>query len=330
MFQEQKNKAYHDDWRPTADIQDLKIRAAVMAEIRNFFAKKGVLEVETPLMCRHTVTNPYIASIPVQYGSTKEPFYLQTSPEYAMKRLLAAGSGSIYQICKAFRNSEEGRLHNPEFTMLEWYRLGFDHHDLMDDVDELLHLTLGSEKADRITYATLFLQVLNLDPHSATLEQLKNCAMEKGIQLDATVKASFTIDDWLDILMTHCIEPQLGFERPVMVFDFPASKAALAKVRPETPPVAERVEVYVVGIELANGFHELTDAAAQQQRFEDDLKQREQLGLPVLPIDTYLLEALESGLPASAGIALGVDRLMLLRLKKQHIKQVVPFTIDRV
>ena len=330
MFPEQKNKDNNDRWVPAAYIQDLKSRAAIIADIRSFFAKKGVLEVETPLMCRHATTDPYIDSIPVQYGRNQERFYLQTSPEYAMKRLLAAGSGPIYQICKAFRNSEEGRLHNPEFTMIEWYRLGFTDQDLMDEVDELLQLTLQSKAAERISYEALFLKVLGINPHFATLEQLKNCAIEKEIQLDLTLMKTLTVDDWLDILMSHYIEPQLGFERPAMIFDFPASKAALARIRPGTPAVAERFEVYVNGIELANGYHELTDAAIQKKRFENDVKQREKLGLAVMPIDHYLLEALEFGLPACAGIALGIDRLILLSLKKKHIEEVVSFTVDRV
>jgi lysyl-tRNA synthetase class 2 len=326
MFPELKNS----DWRPTAGFDHLRARADLLRTVRNFFSKKDVLEVDTPLMCRFAPTATYISPIPVYYAAHAKPFYLQTSPEYAMKRLLAAGSGSIYQICKAFRNSEEGRLHNPEFTMLEWYRLGFDHHVLMDEVDELLILTLDCQKAERVTYQALFLQHLQLDPLTASRQQLEECAIAKNIQVAKEVVAKLTIDDWLDLLMSHCIEPVLGFNQPVMVYDFPASKAALAKITEENPSVAERFEVYVQGIELANGYHELTDPNTQLARFQMDVVLREDLGLPFIAIDPYLVQALQAGLPPSAGIALGFDRLVMLKVQQFNIQAVIPFTVDRV
>jgi len=319
-----------NDWWPTANFDDLKARADLLRVVRDFFFKKGVLEVDTPLMCRFAPTATYIAPIPVYYASHSAPFYLQTSPEYAMKRLLAAGSGSIYQICKAFRNNEEGRLHNPEFTMLEWYRLGFDHHALMDEVEELLMIALNSQPAERVTYQTLFLQHLQIDPLMASCQQLKECAVAKNIQIAPEVVETLTIDDWLDLLMSHCIEPVLGFHQPVMVYDFPASKAALAKITAGNPPVAERFEVYIQGIELANGYHELTDPNIQLERFQMDVVLRENLGLPFVAIDPYLVQPLQAGLPPSAGIALGFDRLVMLKIQQFNMQAVIPFTVDRV
>ncbi len=330
MSLEQKNKP----WRPNAEIAELKHRADLLRKIRDFFSEREVFEVETPLMCRTASLDPFIQPIPALYSSLAAEagrmFYLQSSPEFAMKRLLAAGSGPIYQICKAFRNAEEGRLHNPEFTMLEWYRPGFDHHALMDEMEALLAVVLGSSKTDRFTYQALFLEYLGVDPLQTSLQQLSLCAAEQGVHLEAQVQAELSLDDWLDLLMTHCIEPKLGFDQPVMIYDYPASKAALAKIRPTEPPVAERFEVYVNGIELANGFHELMDPAIQLARFNKDCEFRKQLGYPAIPIDDYFLAALEFGLPASAGVALGIDRLVMLALGKSEIQAVVSFTIDRV
>lgn len=326
MLHVPKNK----NWQPSASLPHLKERAILLAKVRQFFADRGVLEVETPLMCRAGTTDPFIKPIPVQYSDPEQRFFLQTSPEYAMKRLLAAGSGSIYQLCKAFRNSDEGRLHNPEFTLLEWYRLGFDHHDLMTEVEELLIWTLGVPKAERITYQALFLKYLDLDPHTASAKILADKAKAVGINLMFTDSQALTASDWLDLLLSHCIEPLLGKDRPVIIYDFPVAKAALAKIRVGNPSVAERFEVYIEGIELANGYHELSDPKIQLARFEEDCKVREQLGYPAIPIDEYLLEALKNGLPDSAGVALGFDRLMMLKTRHFNIQDVVSFTIDRV
>lgn len=317
-----------------AAFANLKARAKLLEDIRAFFKARDVLEVETPLMCRAAATDPFLRAMTVFYSdfehSLPENFYLQTSPEFAMKRLLADGVGSIYQICKAFRNGEVGRFHNPEFTMLEWYRLDFDHHDLMDEVDIFLSLTLEAPKAERLTYEAIFVQRLGLNPHQASIQQLKECAHARGVSTNEKETASLTADDWLDILMTHCIEPELGFERPAMIYDFPASKAALSKVRIGNPNVAERFEVYVQGIELANGYHELRDPNIQYQRFLEDCEVRKKLGFSAMPIDAHLIEALKKGLPASAGVALGIDRLLMLKLKSPHIREVVAFTIDQV
>lgn len=280
------------------------------------------MELETPLLCSTTATDPHIASI-----TTQANYYLQTSPEFAMKRALAAGSGCIYQICKAFRADESGRFHNPEFTMLEWYRLGFDHHDLMDEMDELLIAVLKTKPAARLSYAELFQHYLGLNPHRTTKEDLINCASQHNLRVELT---SGDRDDWLHILLTHLIEPTLGLEKPVFIYDYPVTQAALARIRQDTFPVAERFEVYYKGIELANGFHELTNAAEQKQRFMADLQRRRQLGLANVPVDARLLMALAHGLPDCAGVALGIDRLIMLAIGATSIQEVLSFPWGRV
>lgn len=323
-------------WKPSASLAQLQIRATVLFQIRAFFAARNVLEVDTPLMCRSAATDIALHPIAVLYPSSatlqNDPYYLQTSPEYAMKRLLAAGSGSIYQIAKAFRGEESGRLHNPEFTLLEWYRVGFDLHALMDEVDALLALILDTPKARRLSYETLFTEALGIDPHHTTVQTLAACAEAHHIQLSALAAQDLDVDAWLDILMTHCIEPTLGFDRPVFINDYPASKAALATLRKreEGVFVAERVEVYVRGIELANGYHELRDATVQRQRFEADCVRRKQMGLKAIPIDQHVLSALEAGMPACAGIALGLDRLLLLKEGLHDLSETLSFGIERV
>lgn len=315
-------------WQPSANLATLHERARILAKIRAFFAAKGVLEVNTPLLCQTSVTDPFIASIAVLYQRTaSEPYYLQTSPEYAMKRLLANGSGPIYQMCKAFRQDEVGQLHNPEFTMLEWYRPEFDHHALMDEMDELLQFVLSTEKALRMSYQQTFETFLGITPHRANTQQLAQFAKERGLNfVDA---AEFDQDMWLQVLMSECIEPQLGTDRPFFIYDFPMQQAALSKLQPTDPPVASRFEVYFHGIELANGFHELQDAKEQRTRFEANLLKRAALHLPLLPIDEKFLAALEYGLPNCAGVALGIDRLIMLATGHKDIKEVISFDISR-
>lgn len=319
------------DWHPSASIENLKQRAQILAQIRQFFVERDVLEVETPILSQASVTDPALHSFKTELmssgGHDKKTLYLQTSPEYAMKRLLAANSGPIFQITKSFRNEECGRYHNPEFTMLEWYQPGFDHMQLMDDMDALLQLILNGKKALRCTYQALFEQYLDICPHSASASALENLAKSQHIPFNFDASQDEEKDFWLFLLMTHCIEPKLGFEAPVFVYDYPASQAALAKVRQGKPPVAERFEVYIQGIELANGFHELTNAQEQEQRFKQELQMRQSKGLAPLPIDHHLLDALNSGLPNCAGVALGIDRLVMLALGQKHIADVVSFTV---
>jgi len=316
-----------DDWRPSASADTLVIRARLLQRIRAFFQAREVLEVDTPLLSRAAVTDPHIETFVVQEPQQGVPRYLHTSPEFAMKRLLAAGSGSIYQVCKVFRQGEAGRHHNPEFSMLEWYRLGFDHHQLMDEVESLLRELLDGYRTlaagQRLSYRAAFQQYVGLDPLSASVAELQAAVKQHGIEvigLDETHK-----DPWLDLLMTHVVEPALPPDGPVFIYDYPASQAALARIRQSEPPVAERFELYLDGMELANGFHELTDAQEQRQRFAADLAARKASGLPGVPADERFLAALEAGLPPCAGVALGIDRLVMLAAGVKSISEVLTF-----
>ncbi len=320
-------------WRPSATFESLRRRAALLARLRAFFSARGVLEVETPSLAAATVTDLHLYSLSceVDFEGERRAFYLQTSPEFAMKRLLAAGSGPIFQICKSFRDSEKGRLHNPEFTMLEWYRPGYDHHQLMDEMDDLLEEILGHGRAERRSYLEAFEEVFGIDPHQAGSAELAALAREKCLAV-AGFGPETPADDWLHLLFSHEVEPRLGRGRPTFLYDYPASQAVLARVsadKPGGPLRARRFEVYVDGIELANGFHELVDAAEQRRRFEADHEERRRRGLPLPPIDENLLAALEAGLPDCAGVALGVDRLVLLALGFSNLEDVLAFPVGR-
>ncbi|MES9906718.1 MAG: EF-P lysine aminoacylase EpmA, partial [Sedimenticola sp.] len=301
-----------ESWRPTATPDTLRARGRLLSVIREFFRQLDVMEVDTPACSRSAGTDPALESFTIRYNGpgavSGQALYLHTSPEFPMKRLLAAGSGPIYQICKVFRDGEAGRYHNPEFTLLEWYRPGFDHHRLMDEVEMLIMEVLpASLPVKRVSYADLFREHLAIDPHSCTLEQLRNCAR----QLPGVASLDLPdIDAWLNLLLTHLIEPNLG-EGLCFVYNYPASQASLARLAEGNPTVAERFELYLGGVEIANGFHELTDAAEQRHRFQQEQEKRRQLGLPIVPMDEALLQALEAGLPDCAGVALGVDRLLM-------------------
>lgn len=314
------------DWRPCADLASLKFRAALLTQIRQFFHARDVWEVDTPSLARYGVTDPALHNLAVT--GTFGHRLLQTSPEYHMKRLLAAGSGSIYQIAHAFRDDESGRRHEPEFTLLEWYRVGFDHHQLMREVEtlvqELAHDVVPLGNSEHYTYQTLFQTYLGIDPFTQSAHALRQLGEHHGLHL---VNADVMCDKdvWLDLLLSHLIEPKLGQQGLCFITDYPISQAALAKVRHAAPPVAERFEVYWQGLELANGFHELTDANEQQQRFEQDNIEAKALGLPERPIDPSLLHALSAGLPACAGVALGLDRLLMSLLKQEDIAHVMAF-----
>lgn len=326
--------AYH--WRPSADLSVLRLRAELLAQIRAFFAARGVLEVETPALSVAAITDPHLASFKTCYSGPGSqhgrPLYLHTSPEFAMKRLLAAGSGCIYQIARVFRDGEAGSRHNPEFTLLEWYRVGFDHHRLMDEVAELVGMLLAGRLAlaepERLSYRQIFQHHLNLDPHRATVADLAACAETRNISIPTGMPPDDP-DPWLDLLLTHCVEPRLGSGRLTFVHDYPASQAALARLRPDDPPVGERFELYINGIELANGFHELGDAVEQRHRFAQENAARRAAGLPVMPVDEHLLAALEFGLPDCAGVALGFDRLVMLATRKTSLAEVLAFPLDR-
>lgn len=314
-------------WQPSATISMLKKRADVLTQIRHFFALRSVLEVDTPAMSHATVTDVHLHTFQTSFVgpgySDGQALYLMTSPEFHMKRLLAAGSGCIYQINKAFRNEENGRYHNPEFTMLEWYRVGFDHHQLMDEMDDLLQLILTCQSAEKMTYQQAFLSVLGVCPLEANMNELRASASQLG--LSDIAENEQDKDTLLQLLFSVGVEGHIGQSAPVFVYDFPASQAALAKVNNSDPRVADRFEVYYKGIELANGFHELDNPAEQLARFEQDNSKRESMGLLPQPIDHHLIAALEHGLPACAGVALGIDRLIMLALECEHIDDVTAF-----
>ncbi len=310
-------------WRPTASLEILKKRAELLKQIRAFFYARNVLEVDTPALSSSGNTDPNIESFYTDYtGPGKSgQLYLHTSPEFAMKRLLASGSGAIYQLCKVFRNGEAGHYHNPEFTMLEWYRPEFDHYQLMDEVSELLDKVLGeSEKPVRkIAYKDAFIEHAGIDPLVVDTQALINCAEQHGIEVVGMNDVG--VDAWCDLLMDQVVVPALGKGR-VFIINYPASQSSLAKISKQDPRVAERFELFIDGVEIANGFHELTDAAEQRRRFVDENNKREKRGMPKLPIDINLIAALEAGLADCAGVALGVDRLLMLALDVDSILKV--------
>ncbi|QIB65819.1 EF-P lysine aminoacylase EpmA [Kineobactrum salinum] len=315
-------------WEPGTSVRLLRARAALLAAIRRFFASRGVLEVETPLLCRRGITDPAIEPLMVTGGASigAQPRYLQTSPEYAMKRLLAAGSGPIYQLARAFRDGEAGRRHNPEFSLLEWYRPGMDHHQLMAEVAELVCHCLGSRPWQAFSYREVFLQSVAIDPFTASTAALREIARDR-FDLGALEGGR---DLWLDVLLSHAVEPWLGSRGLCFVYDYPASQAALARTAlRDGIEVAERFELYVDGVELANGYHELTDPAEQRRRFERDNQVRQRRGAAPRPIDERLLAALAVGLPDCAGVALGVDRLLMLASGESDIRRVLGFAWDR-
>ncbi|WP_150303069.1 EF-P lysine aminoacylase EpmA [Pseudomonas saliphila] len=316
------------DWQPTASIESLRRRAGIINQIRHFFAERDVLEVETPALSAAAVSDPHLFPFTTDFipegGGASHPLYLHTSPEYPMKRLLAAGSGPIWQLCKVYRNGESGSRHNPEFTMLEWYRTGFDHHSLMEEVDQLVRSVLGCAPARRVTYADLFSDLLVTDIHSCDTPELARLGRER-----CGFVGELDRDGWLNLLFSHLIEPQLI--EPTMVYAFPASQAALAKIvdSDDRLPSAARFELFINGMELANGYFELTDALEQARRFEADQKLRKALDRPVLPVDERLVQALQSGLPECAGVALGVDRLVMLAVGVNSIDEVIAFPASR-
>ncbi|KFZ30501.1 hypothetical protein IDSA_08135 [Pseudidiomarina salinarum] len=318
-----------ESWQPDASLAMLHQRAALLRQIREFFYARDVLEVDTPILSRFGVTDVHLSNAISYLGKDTRAWYLQTSPEYAMKRLLAAGSPSIYQLGKVFRNDELSTRHNPEFTMLEWYRLGFTMTELIAEVDLLLQVTLNAAPAHRISYGQLFIDQLQVDIFSSNGFAGLQQALQ-GFPAVAELAARETDFDTLQQLaLALIIEPRLDPSVPVILYDYPVSQAALAQVSAEDPRVACRFEVFYQGMELANGYQELTDATQQLQRFQLDQQRREQAGLPAMAIDSRLMAALEAGLPACSGIALGFDRLLMIRTGAQHIREVLPFSITR-
>ena len=308
-------------WRPSAKLETLKARAELLSSVRAFFSARGVMEVDTPMLSQHATVDRHIDSFAASPGN----WWLHTSPEFAMKRLLAAGSGPIYQICHVFRVDEAGRHHNPEFTMLEWYRPGWDHRRLMDEIEALFAaLVPQSKRIERLTYREAFLRHARFDPFVESRDAARHAFDAACITLPDSLSEW---DAWLDVAMSVLVAPAL--QEPTFIDDFPASQAALARVRNDDPPVAERFELFWKGIELANGFHELTDAAEQRKRFEADRAWRREQGKSVPPYDAHLIEALEAGLPESAGVALGIDRLLMLKLGLPNVAATMPFDSGR-
>lgn len=325
MSQNMKN------YQPTCSIEALKARAVMYQKIRQFFTERNVLEVETPILSQAGVTDVHLASVQVQrhiHGKLNSQ-YLQTSPEFPMKRLLASGSGPIYQICKVFRDDEHGRKHNSEFTMLEWYRPALDLKGLMHETADLLETCLahrfGEVRPYILSYKHAFQDRLELNPLKATLQQLKDTANRVGLNLDLG-------DDrlaYIDLLFSHFVEPSLGFDAPVFLTDFPPEMASLAKVKQDEDGelVAARFEVYIEGLELANAYDELLDADVLASRFEADNVVRAEQGLAIIPTDQYLLAALPN-MPECSGIALGIDRLLMVSMNQVRIDQVIAFPAE--
>ena len=306
-------------WEPSATLETIHKRARIYQQVRNFFSSRDFLEVDTPILSKATNTDAQIASI--QAFNQDLVLYLQTSPEFAMKRLLAAGSGSIYQICHAFREAEMGRRHNAEFTLLEWYRVSYDYHALMDEVEVLIDTLSGQANSYvRVCYRDLFIEHTNVDVTSIRLAKLREQSSEL---VPGTDTNDLDFDQCLDLLLSMVVTPRLkGY---VFVYDYPISQAALARVSAGNPSVAERFELFHDDLELANGFSELTDAKIQRSRFAKDNDLRAAKGLPCYPVDQHLLAALESGMPECAGVALGLDRLLMVLLGLDSIDQAISF-----
>ncbi len=319
-------------WQPSCSIETLHTRARLLAKIRAFFLEKAVLEVETPLLSHTIGTDPSLAFFATDYDlpHCQHRLFLQTSPEFAMKRLLAAGCGSIYQIAKAFRNGESGRFHNPEFTLLEWYRVGFTLSDLMDEVAELIVLLFAEYQplsgVERCSYQAIFQQYTGLDALVFCYEDY--CAYAVANELpEAVALCEHDHALWLDVLFSHKVQPYLGENSLCMIYGYPACQSSLARINADNPLVTDRVELFINGIELGNGFYELTDAVEQNQRFDDEIANRQQKNLPEVLKDDRLIAALNAGLPECSGIAIGLDRLLMLLSKTASIDEVLSFSI---
>ncbi|MCV2403571.1 EF-P lysine aminoacylase EpmA [Marinomonas sp. C2222] len=319
------------EWQPSADMSTLKKRAQLFKAVRAFFDDKGVMEVDTQCLSLASISDPHIEVLTSHTRSQGQDltYYLQTSPEYAMKRLLCAGSGSIYQLGKVFRAEEVGRRHSIEFTMLEWYRVGLDHWQLMGEIQALLALLCEDDsfQCEHLSYQKAFLLHVGLDPFSASLAELQACAhqhTEYGLQEEDR-------DTLLELIFSSVIESKIGMEQPCFIHSYPASQAALANTHLDElgQNVAARFELYWQGMELANGYNELTDAQEQARRFAEDKTAREAMGLVDRQFDERLISGLHQGMPACSGVALGIDRLLILLCQKTHIKEVIPFAHSR-
>lgn len=318
------------NWQPVASREVIRQRARLLKSIRAFFNARDVLEVETPVVASAGSTDLNIDSLQTVFRG--ETYYLNTSPEYSMKRILADCGEPIYQICKVFRDDELGPNHNPEFSMLEWYRPDFDMHQLMDEIKGLLACVLDQESlsVDRLSYRQVFEKFAGIDPHQVSAEDCRSCAIRHGVEQPVGLENDK--DEWLDWLLTQLILPSLEHGYFTFIYDYPESQCALARLRVDEAgvQVASRFELFYGEVELANGFHELQSSDEQRQRFERENQRRLAAGKPAVKIDEYLLSALNEGLPDCSGVALGIDRLLMVMCKKESIDKVMAFPFDRV
>jgi lysyl-tRNA synthetase class 2 len=322
------------DFLPSASLRNLRLRAELLRRLREFFHERGFLEVETPILSADIVVDRHLDPFSTiladdpRRPETGRRLWLQTSPEFGMKRLLAAGAEAIYQVSRVFRNGERGKLHNPEFTLVEWYRRGDDMAAGMRLLSEVCRALLQRGPAEELSYREAFTRFAGVDGLTASTTALAQVAQQRGLAMSRSA-AGEDRDAWLDLLFVELVQPNLGFDHPTILFDFPASQAALARIRPGDPPVAERFELFVEGVELANGYHELLDAAELRRRMAEANQQRAADGKPTLPEQNRLLAAMENGLPPSSGTALGFDRLVMVAAGARSIDEVVAFPIDR-
>ncbi|QCI17376.1 elongation factor P--(R)-beta-lysine ligase [Buchnera aphidicola (Aphis helianthi)] len=319
-------------WRPSASIKDLIKRAEIIANIRLFFLEKKILEVETPFLSKSTVTDINLTPFETNYFSSESnlnalKLWLITSPEYHMKRLLAAKSGPIYQICHSFRNKEYGKYHNPEFTMLEWYQISYSMKKFINQIDFFFQKILKCEKSDKISYQKIFIKHLNIDPFSTNLSELYK--ISKKFDLEHLTYSENNLNTLIEILFTLIIEPILGKKRPIFIYHFPVEQASLAALNNKDNRIAERFEIFFKGIELGNGFYELTDYSENKKRLINNNKIRYKMNLPIQKIDNNFLNAIHHGLPSSSGVAIGIDRLIMIALEKKNINEVLSFAFDR-
>ena len=316
------------NWQPGASLATLRQRAKLLSIVRKFFADRDILEIETPLLSSATATDVHLTSLTTKLTNLIESktYFLQTSPEFAMKRLLANDVGPIFQICKAFRGDSLTSLHNPEFSILEWYRPGFEMEKLMDEVADLIDATIGVSKITRLSYLEIFKGKLGVNPHVCSLEELAELANSR-IDINS---CDLSFSDYLDLVMTTLIEPELP--EYCFVFDYPKSQAALSDVESDADGnvIAKRFELYCRGMEIANGYLELTDPVEQRRRSETDNANRSDKGLPQLPIDENLIAALDAGMPKTSGVALGLDRLLMVIDEINDIDKALAFSIKRV
>jgi lysyl-tRNA synthetase class 2 len=335
---------------PTASLENLRLRAELLNRLRSFFLGEDFWEIETPILSADTVVDRHLDAFGVEMdsrftqpsppapsiswcspkgeGRSSQRYWMQTSPEFGMKRVLAAGAKAIFQVSKVFRRDEVGPLHNPEFTMVEWYRVGDGMNEGMQFTSELCEKLLARGPAENISYREAFLKFVGIDAFAVETTTLIETVRRLGISYPESMPEEDR-DGWLDLLLVEKIQPRLGFERPAILYDFPASQAALSLVRQENPPVAERFELYVEGIELANGYHELLDAGELRRRNRAANELRVADGKSPLPEESLLLDAMEAGLPPCTGVALGFDRLVMLAVGAKTLAEVIAFPFDR-